>query len=185
MFSIWSLAFSSDMNQREQLGTGHRQRQTYSECTRRRWRAKFTQIILSHSGQRVSFTFFHCDSKGLTLSQYSRRCRPSVGASELGQRARSRFGGGIESPISTAGPRLRVTRWRRSIRTSPPTGGSRQSGIITSMESRVGPPKTSVPSTAKSSMAGNRRFVDKGSKATSTSVLAKALMRSRLPSVFF
>ena len=113
------------------------------------------RISRSHSGQRVSLTFFHLASNGLISLKYSRRCRPRVGARELGQRARSRLGAGTQSLISIAGPRERVTRWRRSTRTSPPTGGSRQSGIMTSILSLVGPLKIKVPNTAKSAVPGN------------------------------
>ena len=140
-----------------------------------------THTSRAHSGQRVSLTFFHLASNGLISSQYSRRCRPRVGARELGQRARSRLGAGTQSLISIAGPRERVTRWRRSTRTSPPTGGSRQPGIITSILSLVGPPKIKVPNTTKSTMPGNLRLVDRGSNATSTSSWLKALIQSLSP----
>ena len=114
-------------------------------------------ISHAHSGQRVSLTFFHFASNGLTSSQYCWRCRPRVGARVLGQRARSKSGAGTQLLMSIAGLRERVTRWRRYI---PPTGGSRQSGIITLILSLVGPPKIRVPNTAKSSVPGNLRFVE-------------------------
>ena len=44
--------------------------------------------------------------------------------------------------MSVAGPSCRVTTWRRSMCTSSPTGGTRQSGIITWIESGVGPATT-------------------------------------------
>ena len=129
----------------------------------------FTRIRCAHSGQRVSLILLHFVRIGFSSSQYSRRWRPRVLARDVGQRACSKLGSGTQLPMSTAGPRERLTWWRKSIQTSPPTGGSRQSGTITSMLSLVGPAKISVPNTAKSSVPGNRRFSDKGSKDTSTS----------------
>ena len=178
---MWSFAFNSEVNHSEQLTTGYRQKQTYVECTCRRWQAILMRISRAHSGQRVSLTFFHFASNGLTSSQYSRRCRPRVGARELGQRARYRLGAGTQLLMSITGPRERVTRWRRSTRTSSPTGGSRQSGIIISILLLVGPPKIRVPNTAKSLVPGNLRFVDRGSNATSTSSWLKAFIRSPSP----
>ena len=74
------------------------------------------------------------------------------------------MGGGLW-PMSKADPRLSSTTWRRSIRTSFPTGGMEQSGTSTQIDSLVEPATTTVPKTDIS--VWRRRLVEIGLDAKS------------------
>ena len=99
----------------------------------------FTRIGRAHSGQRPLFTLFHFFKMGFSSSQYSCHWRPSVLARDVGHRAFSSWVSGTQFDISTAGPRDRLTWCRRSIRTEPLAGGTRQSGTITTLTSPTPP----------------------------------------------